>query len=466
MKFLGLYMLFLQVLSGCADQSDLVPIAPGDWSAYMVFFKDKRQNAHTLGNPSTYLSDRALRRREKHNFATTQEDLPVTQQYLDELAEIQEVSVTFSTRWLNGVLVRCSKQALKEVKVLHFVQRVVLVAPPEFIPLDGEEPVAGMPCRADDHIVNDIERATLAILDMHRDDLYGEGVLIAITDTGFPHIEGEIPFLHLQDHIVDTYDFVTHGWIYDPVHGMHGTRVLGVLAGYTERRVCAYVAPAYRAHYALYLTEDIQSEYRIEEYNWLFAAERADSLGADIMQVSLGYKGFDVDSMSYPNTMLDGKQAVITRAANMAHARGLLIIAAIGNDGELGMVAPADSPHVLSVGGITRQLPVNNYVEKVDFSAVGPTADGRIKPDVVAIAHDVRLLLQDHIQSISGTSFATPQISGLAAGLLQKFPSKTNVEIADLIRKSGHQADNPDNRLGYGLPTYKRAVEIEGNSAQ
>lgn len=238
---------------------------------------------------------------------------------------------------------------------------------------------------------------------------------------------------------------------------MHGTEVLSTIAAKIEG---SYEGGATAANFYLFVTEDASSEYRIEEYNWLFAAEKADSAGVDIISTSLGYNEFDDPSMDYTVGDMDGKTTVITRAATQAMLSGMVVVCAAGNEGSLAwhyMTAPADAAGILSCGA------VDIDGQRVPFSSAGPTSDNRIKPDVVALGAFTAVIDDAGlITSASGTSLSCPLIASLAAGVWQAYPQLSAKQVYDAIIKSGDQAHHPDNLRGYGLPNFvaiKKIVE-------
>jgi subtilisin family serine protease len=229
--------------------------------------------------------------------------------------------------------------------------------------------------------------------------------------------------------------------------------VFSVIAAYQEG---LFTGGSFEAEYQLYVTEDVGSEYRIEEYNWLFAAERADSAGVDVVNSSLGYYDFDQSAMNYPKSAMDGKTTVVTRAAQMLADKGVIIVCSAGNEGSIAwqlITAPADAKDVLAVAN------VNSAGQRVNSSSVGPASDGRIKPDVAALGVNTSVIKPNGaLGSASGTSLAAPLVTSLAAGLRQRYPDLSNVEIIEAIRKSSSQATNPDNLIGYGIPNFKAVV--------
>lgn len=289
---------------------------------------------------------------------------------------------------------------------------------------------------------------------MHNLGFHGEGMLVALLDDGFLNVNTSACLQHLvqQNKIVKVYDFVDNdNTVY--TQGGHGTAVLSTMAGYIENQI---ISPAFGATVALFRTEDISSETPLEEANWLFAAEMADSLGADIISSSLGYSTFDNSADNYIPSMMDGKTALSTRAADLAAATGMVVVISAGNSGNDPswqiITAPADADSVLAIGAVTRTG------EYASFSSRGNSADGRIKPDVVAVGSGTVLCNTSGFASTSnGTSFSAPLVAGLVAGFWQANPYLTAQEVTRAIRKSGHQFSSPTIQLGYGYANFSRA---------
>jgi subtilisin family serine protease len=296
----------------------------------------------------------------------------------------------------------------------------------------------------------------IGISDMHSAEVRGEGMVIAVFDAGFEGVNVIEPFQHIFSEGRLNTD-VSYDFVYDAPdvfrHDDHGTAVFSVIAAYSAD---AFTGGAYKANYQLYVTEDVGSEYRIEEYNWLFAAERADSAGVDIINSSLGYNTFDDSDMNYSKAELDGKTAVVSQAAQLASERGIIVVASAGNEGNnsWGLITPpADNEYVLVAAG------VNDGGVRSQTSSTGPSSDGRIKPDVAALGVSVSVVRPSgSIGTMSGTSFSAPLITSLVAGVWQRYSDLKNTEVMDAIRSSASQADNPDIFLGYGIPNFKAVV--------
>ena len=196
----------------------------------------------------------------------------------------------------------------------------------------------------------------------------------------------------------------------------------------------------------------MSGEYRVEEFNWLFAAERADSIGVDIINSSLGYNLFDDPAMDYKVSDLNGSTAIISKGARKAIEKGMMVVCSAGNEGSNSwklVTPPADVQGVLAIGSVT------SAGLRSSFSSTGPTTDGRIKPDVVALGSGTSVINPDGSSgSESGTSVSSPLIASLAAGLWQRYPQLTSAELYQAVISSADQFKKPDNLKGYGIPNY------------
>ncbi len=421
----------------------------------MVFFSDKDNSNFSLNSPIDYLSQKSLDRRAKSGVEISELDLPVNQSYVAGVKALG-VETYFTTRWMNGVLVQMTDLQAAEVLSLEFVTSVEFVAPgillsetPSEVPLTNTISDAQ---GTDD--LTATQNQMIGVDVMHEEGNNGESVLVGVFDNGFRNYRQIPAFDHLitNDQISMTKDFST-GANQVENFGTHGTRVLSVLAAQLD----SYKGLASGADYALFITEADQ-EYRVEEYNWLFGAEVADSLGVDIINSSLGYTVFDDPNMSYAPSDMDGSTTVVSRAAQMASDRGILVVSSAGNLGNSSwqiVSAPADVPDVLSIGSVTSDL------MRSSFSSIGPNANGQTKPDVVAMGSATAVISTSGTVSFqNGTSFSSPLIAGLAAGLLNKNPQLSRQELANAIRESSNLSDQPNNELGYGIPNYSLALPL------
>ncbi len=421
---------------------------------YMVFFTDKANSNYSITSPEDFLSQRSLVRRLKNNVQVTEEDLPVNQSYIDQVASLG-IETYFSTKWMNGVLVQMESSQMNDVTALSIVDRVEYVAPGNILtPIPfarakfADSPIE--PSR-----ITERQYQLLEVDLMHQAGFMGDGVMVGVFDDGFQNYNSLSALQHavLSNRIAYTFDFTRNRENVDNNFN-HGLRSLSLIASNNVD----IVGGAPNAEFFLAITE-APGEYRVEEYNWLFAAEKADSAGVDVINTSLGYNDlFDDNSMDYSVSDMDGQTAIITRASNIAASKGIVLITSAGNAGDAPwriITAPADSENVLAVGAI------DDGGTLAAFSSQGPSADGRIKPDVVAQGVATRLLTSSGgIGFQNGTSFSAPLVTSLAAGLIQAFPEMTANEIRDIIRRSGDLANEPNNFFGYGLPGFIRASRI------
>ncbi|AHM58842.1 peptidase S8 and S53 subtilisin kexin sedolisin [Flammeovirgaceae bacterium 311] len=418
---------------------------------YMVFFTDKDGSSYSITKPEEFLTSRAISRRISQNIALTQLDLPVSVQYVQQVQEFG-IPVYFRSRWMNAVLVEDSPDKVKLLSSLPFVERIEYVAPGKRLGArrysthqKEDEPIT--------------QHELLGVTEMHAHGFTGKGKMIAVLDDGFRGVNTGHRFDHLyrNNQLPHSRDFVGNNpdvYQYDD----HGTKALSTIAVVDSG---TFIGVAPDATFLLAVTEDVSSEYIIEEYNWLFAAEWADSLGADIISSSLGYYTFNDPAMNHRYSDLDGKTTVAARAANWATQRGMLVVVSAGNSrgSSWGKIStPADADQILSVGA------VNNGGEITYFSSPGPTADGRIKPDVVAMGLGTTVVnAAGNYQRSNGTSFSGPQIAGLAAGVWQAFPYLTNLQLREAIIKSANLFATPDNDYGYGLPHFSTILELSSS---
>lgn len=427
---------------------------------YVVYFTDKSDTEFSISSPSTFLSAKAIERRENQGIEVTTVDLPVNAAYLNSIEDL-EIKTYYTSRWLNAVLVEATAVEIETIAALSFVEKTDYAAPgqkmaatpdPENTTRENNPPANAA------NLNSNKQLSMLVAQTMHQEEITGKGVWIAVLDDGFLDANRSAAFNHTfeNDRLKDVMDFTTGGkdvFQYDD----HGTSSWSCLGAKYESQV---VGTGFDADISLYVTEDVSSEYRIEEYNWLFAAERADSAGVDIITSSLGYSTFDDGSMNYSIEDLDGETSIISQAAKLATERGMLVVTSAGNSGNIAswpyISMPADAEHVVSVGAL------DTGFDLVSFSSIGPTADDRIKPEVVALGQGVTLISEGNVVAQkNGTSFSAPLIAGFAAGLWQKFPTLTNIELRDLLLSSSDNFSTPNNRIGYGIPDYNIAVGNE-----
>lgn len=452
-RFVGCLVLLFLLLSS-------IPMEAQDY--YWVRFTDKQGTPYRIEEPQAFLSQRALERRQRQGIAITEEDLPVSPVYLDSLRAIG-IQIQHSSRWLNAATIVATPQMLPDIQTFSFVDTVFFVGR-----FHTKLKKANNSLAFDDSLRTALMAdnpygygsASLEMLSgdfLHEQDFRGQDRLIAVLDGGFYQAD-LTPFfdsIRQQKRLIAQYDFVDKDEnVFESAS--HGTKVLSTMAANVPGLM---IGTAPMAQYVLIKTEDVRSEFPAEECHWIAGLEYADSLGADIGTTSLGYSTFTDEAMNYQYSDLDGRRSLASLAAEKAYARGMLLLVSAGNEGYSSwkyITVPADSKHVLAVGA------TDFKGRKASFSSVGPAADGRIKPDIAGPGVRIPVSGVDAFQigSSSGTSISTPIIAGLAACLWQAFPEKTNEEIMNAIRQSASQAETPDNKLGYGIPDFRKAFEI------
>jgi serine protease AprX len=422
---------------------------------YAVSFTDKNNSPYSVNNPEQFLSQKAIARRIKQNIEIVVEDIPVNQNYINNIITIG-ADFLYASKWMNLMVVKIADVSiLPTISSLPFVAKVVKIK---------SENVTNNQFKQQDKFA--IESST--VLDygdgddqikimsgefLHNAGLYGDNMTIAVLDAGFTNVNQISSFTHLwnENRILGVWDFVNNNDSVFDKHS-HGTAVLSTMASNTPGGL---IGTAPKANYWLLRTEDAATETISEEYNWLAGAEFADSVGADIINSSLGYTTFDDTTQNHTYADMNGITTVISKAANMAASKGILVVNSAGNSGSSSWMyigAPADAENVFSIAAIEHDGTYSS------FSSVGPSSDGRLKPNVAAIGRNSAVLdINGVVQAYSGTSFSSPEIAGISACLWQAYPNKTSEEIKDAIERSAHQFNNPDNLLGYGIPNFKVA---------
>lgn len=435
---------------------------------YAVYFKFKPQTILSLDKPIEFLTQQAIDRRNREGISADSLDLPVSEKYLTEVTSISDY-ILYSSKWLNATVLVAENQDVKNIKALPYVDRVELIGlgyTPSPTARVNPRIFASYilqtcsPSEASQRSLTihensyDFQNMLLGIDQMHEDGFTGKGVTVAVFDAGFPGVDKISAFSHLQsgNKIIGVKD-VVRPWNKDVYsENQHGTNVLSLIA---SNEPDFMVAGAYDANFILVRTEEVATEYRIEEYNWTRAAEYADSLGTDIISSSLGYYDFDDPSMNYSLADLDGETTIISKGATIAASKGILVVNSAGNSGpeEKTIFAPSDAKGILAIGSVGKSLEVSN------FSSRGPTADGRIKPDLAALGDGTALIRSDgKVGFANGTSFSAPQIAALAAGLWEAKPEWTKDELITRLLESATQFDDPDNLLGFGIPNFRKAL--------
>lgn len=436
---------------------------------YWLHFADKGP-APMVGTqaPEQLLSPKAIARREKMGQAIQFADLPVHRAYLQQLSAAG-IRIHQASRWFNAVSVETSldlaqiKAICPAVNAISPVgrMRTSAVAPPVAIAAsdraDLPQPAPTPHTSINFDYGNALDQLTqLNLPCLHQRGYTGRGVLVAQFDSGFLDVDTIDAFdsLWQQNRVIAYRDFVNNdNGVFD--EDWHG---LAVLSCFAANKPGVYVGAAPHVSVMLGRTETVFSETHQEEDNWLAGVEWADSAGADIIQSSLGYYVLDPGQGDYTYADMDGNTTIIAKAADMAAARGILVCNSAGNEGNgpwRYLISPCDGDSVLCVGA------VNPTGQHVGFSSYGPSSDGQVKPDVMAMGAQTAVIgFGGNPGNASGTSFSSPQISGVAACLIQAHPDRSNMEIIEALRQSASQYSSPDSAYGYGIPDACKADSI------
>ena len=457
MKHFSLLWLFLGLSVALFAQSP---------TCYRIYLSDKNNTPYSIDNPSEFLSQRAIDKRARFNIPITEQDLPVNPQYKQQIlalhAEIQPLAVS---KWMNTFTIYCpDSTVLPQILNLPFVDSMEAVG--NYVLYDApvyqhpENPIpmvhsSSIPTKdAVDYGEGLAQIALFNGVPLHEEGFHGEGMLIAVIDGGFFGIENTNFYQDLvnsgrfYDHyslMPNFVDTLTSGW--DEVHG---TVVTSAMAANTNGEL---VGTAPGASYALIHTEWVGSEEIIEEDFWANGAEIADSLGADVINSSLGYRmfpDFPQNDITYEN--MDGVHSIASRCATILGQKGVIVCVAAGNDGNsefYHISRPGDAFDILCVGACTSDSII------ASFSSRGYSYDGRVKPDIISQGVETACYNPFNMLEFSnGTSLATPVAAGMCACLWQAMPCYTSTQIMQMIRESGHLYNNPNPEFGYGIPNF------------
>ncbi|HPE40014.1 MAG TPA: S8 family peptidase [Bacteroidales bacterium] len=433
-------------------------------TCYRVYLNNKNNSTFSVDNPEAFLSPRAIAKRAQYNIPITTQDLPVNQSYLNQiLAFDPTIQILTTSKWLNTAVIYCPNNAhIPGIQNLACVQYIVPVANYNLnSPRNGMPELTGAPDKFDLSRSNSLNYGdSYDQIKVHRGDslhnrgFRGEGMLICILDAGW---EGFDTLSHFQS-------LYTNGQIWgtrDLIPGVnnvyfghgHGTSVTSIIASNIPD---ALVGTAPNANFFFIRSENPWSEQLIEEDFWVAGAELADSLGADVINSSLGYTEFaDFPEGNMTPQDNDGITGVSSQAATIAGEKGIVVVISAGNerDSNWGYIGrPADAIDVISVGAMSKDSVI------APFSSFGPSADGRVKPDVTSVGWDTWVsTTYGAILQGNGTSYSGPVIAGLAACLWQALPHLNAVELMQEIREYGHIYNTPDHDFGYGIPDFFQA---------
>lgn len=465
-KFLIILLMFSVFACGGDDAielpDDIVITEPIDTEIQIawVYFKDKPSKATYKSNPISMLTQRAIDRRIRQSIAIDDVDVPIEKTYYNQIKNSEGIKIKAKSKWLNALHVEGVKADINKLKLLSIVDKVEFAN--KALNTSGRvtaskinhQPQSKFTTITTDFVYGDaLNQIKMLGGDvLHQQNFTGNSMVIAILDAGFPNVDkmGAFNRLRSNNDILGGFNFVERSSNYYSGH-WHGTAVLSTIAGYAPP---GFVGTAPDASFYLFVTEDDPNETPLEESLWVEAAEMADSLGVDIINSSLGYSTFDNSKYNHTYADLNGSTTFISRGAEIGVSRGMIIVNSAGNEGSPNdpwkyILAPADAVSVLSIGAVD----VNKLI--ASFSSFGPTFDNRVKPDVLAQGKNVYIINSaGSISTGNGTSYASPIMAGVIACYWQKNQTKTNREIIQFVRSSGHLYPSFTAQEGYGIPKF------------
>lgn len=467
-----------------------------------VYFKDKPGYSSFLTNPLSELTQKALDRRNRLGIPLDIKDAPIESSYVEDVrTTLGLTKIKSQSKWLNGVAVEitpaqknllASKSYVASIETFAKRNSIIAKTPRENVPLTtaknnkfGEEVPFFVESKTSsktqkttvnyNYGLANLQNTQVNLTPLHINGYTGNGIAVAILDTGFRYVDVGKAYSYLRDNgkIKDTYNFVGDetASVYNPIffNSAHGANVLGIMAGYlndpsnTNITNRYFVGAAPDADYYLYATEDDNgNDYPEEEINFLRGLERADKMGVDIATASLGYNTFGDPRYNYTYQDMNGNRTFVSRAAGIAADKGIFVLIALGNEGSSTwryLTAPSDQEKVFSVGAVTSSGTSSS------FSSYGPNANGSIKPDAVALGtataytNSYYINNETGVSQGSGTSYATPVAAGGVACLLQALPKEVSREmIKSKLRETASLYPSNNDRQGYGILNFSSAL--------
>lgn len=426
-----------------------------------VYFNDKPNAQTFLDNPLSMLTQRALDRRMNQGIALDITDAPVEQSYFDNVATATGIVVKAKSRWLNCLHVRGSISDIQALTALPFVHHIRFANNALNAKTSASYSTSVVNKQMETaanftygNSANQIQMLNAHLL--HQADYTGNGKIIAVLDSGFIGVDTVVPFnrLFANSLYLGGYNYVAGNTNVFTAHN-HGTMTLSCMVGYVDGQL---VGTAPDAQYYLFVTEDVAGENPVEESYWVQAAEEADRLGVDVISSSLGYFEYDNPTYSYTYSDMTGNLAFASQGANLAFSKGMIVVASAGNSGagaEPHVGVPGEATNVFAVGAVKAD---RTYAS---FSSIGPSYDGRIKPDVMAQGENAAIAtITGDITTANGTSFSCPIMAGAITSLWQAIPWATNVQVLDFVKQSADRFTLPDAQYGYGIPNFQIALAI------
>ena len=427
----------------------------------LVFLTDKEDVAASIANPISILTQDAIDRKTLQSTPIDARDVPVNEDYITQLKNSPGISVYAKSKWMNAVYVRGTQNDIEDLITAGFVSSVEFMDKSLNFRPGGTIPdkfaIENQQSRIIYNYGDAANQTTMIRADyLHEQDFTGDGMVVAVLDSGFPNVLNNTAFSSIvaQDRLLGTYDFALRQENVDGT-GSHGARTFSNIGGFILDQ---FVGTAPEASFYLFRTEYGPTENPVEEAWWVEALERADSLGVDVVNTSLGYRAYDNAAYDHSYEDLDGQTTIGARGANHAFDKGMILVTSAGNGGSSSFPTvgtPGDSPGMLTIGAVDSD---GHYVS---FSSIGPTVDGRVKPDVMAQGLNAAVVSQNGTVSTgSGTSFSSPIMAGAVASLWQARPEISNGQIMQVVRESAHLFNNPTDEMGYGIPNFEDDLTI------
>lgn len=449
-------LLFLLLLSGFCVEAQ--------YSKLIVQFTDKNGTPYMLSAPNQYLSARAIQRRARYSIQLDSTDLPIVPRYIDSVKAQGAVTILSRSKWLNQVLIQTvDSAAIQKIRALPFVkfsQSIGLRVLPAEQPVNKLEPL-------DEPVTlpNNALRTTADQYNygnsynqihihqgeyLHNKGFSGQGMMITVLDAGFSNYRTITAFdsIRQRGQVLGERDFVAYDNSVNE-DDSHGKNCLSIIAANWPGRM---VGSAPWANFWLVRTEDVASEYPIEEHNWVVGAEFADSCGSDLITSSLGYTTFDNAAFNHTYSQFYTNSTIVTQGASLAVKKGMIVTNSAGNEGASAwkyIGFPADADSVCAVGGVN--------ASGVIYNLTSYGYPGKQKPNIVSVGSGTVIAGTTAPTTGSGTSYSNPNMAGLITCLWQAFPRFNNMKILSAVYASGDRFSNPTDRFGYGIPNMKTA---------
>ena len=452
----------------------LISFAEAQDKMFVVRFANKNNSRFQLSRPQEFLSDNAINKRTKHRIPIDVHDLPVNESYINQVLQINGVVLKSKSKWLNQIVVSVPNDStLVAIQHLDFVKSLFSTtsnlknskkdkwktenetAYPsvQYLPSHSTSRLNS----AFDYGLSENQIKIHQADFLHNHGFKGESMKMGIFDAGFFNYDVLPTFdsVRTNNQIKEVWDFVTNDSSVSEDNS-HGMKCFSIIAANMPG---SFIGSSPNSNFYLYRTEDVGSEMPIEEHYLALAAERADSIGIDVCSISLGYSTFDDPSLDYSYADMNGNTTISAQAVDLAAKKGILMVVSAGNEGNNNwqyITTPGDADSCLTIGA------VNVIGTPAGFSSIGPSSDGDVKPDVVSVGVGTTVANStDGSPSFgNGTSFSCPNMAGIATCLWQAFPEVSNTDIIDALRRSASQFENPDNKIGYGIPDAKKAFVL------